>query len=79
MRNLVRVGRQRRLPFALLVDGTVFRLPGTRITDAKGLDMELHPRPVDVFVQKEIGEGYQSKDSQLDAAVGQLLGSIGSK
>jgi tricorn protease len=57
-----------------LVDGTVFRLPSVRITDAKGLDMEGHPRPVDRFVQRAIGEGYAGKDSQLDAAVKELLG-----
>ena len=56
-----------------LVDGTLFRLPGVRITDSKGQDMERHPRPVNVFVQRPIGESYRDKDSQLDAAVQQLL------
>src|SRR6185295_2571938 len=56
-----------------LIDGTSLRLPSTRITDAEGKDMEMHPRPVDKFVQREIGEGYVGKDSQLDAAVAVLL------
>lgn len=34
--------------------------------------MERHPRPVNVFVQRRIGEWYENKDSQLDAKV-QLL------
>jgi Tol biopolymer transport system component/C-terminal processing protease CtpA/Prc len=59
-----------------LMDGqTVIRLPSTRITDAQGKDMEMHPRPVDVMVQRPIGEG-MDKDSQLDAAVKQLLADI---
>ena len=56
-----------------LVDGTVLRMPGTRITDAKGQDMEMHPRPVDKLVVREPGEAMQNKDSQLDAAVQELL------
>jgi tricorn protease len=31
--------------------------------------MELHPRPVDILVERPIGESYTGKDSQLDAAV----------
>jgi Tol biopolymer transport system component len=56
-----------------LVDGTNFRLPSTRITDANGNDLERNPRPVDRFVQRPIGEWYQGKDAQLDAAVQELL------
>jgi C-terminal processing protease CtpA/Prc len=33
-----------------LMDGTGFRLPHSRIRSAKGEDMELHPRPVDIAV-----------------------------
>jgi C-terminal processing protease CtpA/Prc len=58
-----------------LLDGTVLRLPGTRITGADGTDMELHPRPVDVTVTRPVGESYTGRDSQLDAAVRVLLGS----
>jgi tricorn protease len=56
-----------------LMDGTVVRLPRSRITDHEGKDMELHPRPVDVTVVRPVGEGYTGKDSQLDAAVAELL------
>ena len=56
-----------------LVDGTVLRMPGTRITDSHGQDMEMHPRPVDQFVARPLGETYVGKDSQLDAAVTELM------
>jgi len=59
-----------------LVDGTVLRMPGTRITDAQGKDMEMNPRPVDKLVIREPGEAMQNKDSQLDAAVQELLKQI---
>jgi len=59
-----------------LVDGTVLRLPGTRILDAEGKDMEMHPRPVDRQVERAIGESYAGKDAQLDAAVQELLGRV---
>ncbi|HEX3557864.1 MAG TPA: DPP IV N-terminal domain-containing protein [Pyrinomonadaceae bacterium] len=57
-----------------LVDGTVFRLPFIRIQTAEGADMEHNPRPVDVTVTRPIGESYTGHDSQLDAAVRELLG-----
>jgi tricorn protease len=57
-----------------LVDGTVFRLPFIRIQTADGVDMERNPRPVDVTVKRPIGESYTGHDSQLDAAVRELLG-----
>jgi C-terminal processing protease CtpA/Prc len=59
-----------------LVDGTVLRMPGTRITDSHGEDMEMHPRPVDKFVKRDPGESMLKKDSQLDAAVAELLKQI---
>ncbi len=59
-----------------LVDGTVMRMPGTLITGADGTDMELHPRPVDIAVTRPIGESYAGRDSQLDAAVKQLLSEL---
>ncbi len=62
-----------------LVDGTVMRMPGTRITGVDGKDMELHPRPVDVEVSRPIGESYTGKDSQLDAAVKVLLADLPKK
>jgi tricorn protease len=57
-----------------LLDGqTSLRLPGTRILDAAGKDMELVPRPVDIPVTRPIGESYGGGDMQLDAAVKALL------
>ncbi len=61
---------------AQLIDGSSLRLPGTRITDAKGNDMEMHPRPVDIEVVRPVGESYTGRDSQLDAAVKELLGEV---
>jgi Tol biopolymer transport system component/C-terminal processing protease CtpA/Prc len=57
-----------------LLDGSSsVRVPFERITDQHGNDMEMHPRPVDVLVERPIGESYAGKDSQLDAAVAELL------
>ncbi len=52
-----------------LIDGSSLRLPSTRITTATGEPMEMHPRPVDILVERPIGESYTGKDTQLDAAV----------
>ncbi len=62
-----------------LLDGTVMRMPFIRITDHEGKDMELHPRPVDVLVERPIGEWYTGKDIQLETAVKTLLGSLSAK
>jgi Tol biopolymer transport system component/C-terminal processing protease CtpA/Prc len=59
-----------------LLDGSVLRLPGIKITDANGRNMELNPRPVDVPVLRSIGESYSGRDTQLDAAVRELLKQI---
>lgn len=59
-----------------LVDGTTMRMPGTLITGADGKNMENNPRPVDIAVTRPIGESYAGRDSQLDAAVKELLGEI---
>jgi Tol biopolymer transport system component/C-terminal processing protease CtpA/Prc len=60
-----------------LIDGTAFRLPRMKITANDGTDMEGNPRPVDVEVTRPIGETYMGKDSQLDAAVRELLRQLG--
>ena len=57
-----------------LFDGTTFRLPRQKITGTDGKDMELNPRQVDVPVTRPIGESLNSKDSQLDRAVRELMG-----
>jgi tricorn protease len=62
-----------------LVDGTVMRMPGTLVQGSDGKDMELHPRPVDIAVSRPIGESYTGRDSQLDAAVKELLAEVGNK
>jgi tricorn protease len=62
-----------------LVDGTVMRMPGTLIQGADGKDMELHPRPVDIAASRPIGESYTGRDSQLDAAVKELMAEVGAK
>ncbi len=60
-----------------LVDGSVLRMPGTKIFASDGTPMEMHPRPVDVPVKRPVGESYTGKDSQLDTAVAELLKQIG--
>jgi C-terminal processing protease CtpA/Prc len=59
-----------------LIDGSNLRIPFTRITASDGTLMELKPRPVDVAVTRPIGESYTGRDSQLDAAVRELLKQI---
>jgi tricorn protease len=59
-----------------LIDGSTVRVPSTRIRDLAGQDMEMHPRPVDVVVRREPGQGSSTSDSQLAAAVAVLLKQI---
>ena len=61
-----------------LIDGSSLRLPNTRITAHDGEQMEMHPRKVDIPVTRPVGESYGTHDSQLDAAVQELLRQIGS-
>ncbi len=56
-----------------LIDGSTLRLPYDRITATDGTVMEMHPRPVDIAVDKPVGQSYAGKDSQLEAAVSELL------
>ena len=60
-----------------LIDGSTMRMPGTKITDHEGKNMELNPRPVDVFVSKSLG--HSNKDEQLDIAVKELLMQVDKK
>jgi len=62
-----------------LVDGSVVRLPSTRIQGAAGDDLELHPRSVDIMVERPLGESVLGKDAQLEAAVSELLKGLGPK
>jgi len=59
-----------------LIDGSVVRLPETRVQDLRGQTMEMHPRPVDVEVTRPLGESQTGHDAQLDAAVKVLLDQI---
>lgn len=60
-----------------LIDGGTVRLPFITITDNHGQPMEDHPRPVDIPVSRPLGESFQGKDSELDAAMRSLLGTVG--
>jgi tricorn protease len=60
-----------------LVDGSVLRMPRTKIFASDGTPMEMHPRPVDVPVTRPVGESYTGKDLQLDTAVAELLKQLG--
>lgn len=56
-----------------LFDGSTLRLPRQAITDTRGKIMELNPRPVDVAVERPLGE---AGDSQIARAVTELLGQL---
>jgi len=62
-----------------LIDGSVLRMPMVKIFAADGTPMEMHPRPVDLEVKRGMGESYGGHDTQLDAAVAELLKEIGPK
>ena len=56
-----------------LIDGSAVRTPSTRIQDERGQTMEMHPRPVDVEVERPLGETETGRDAQLERAVDVLL------
>jgi tricorn protease len=56
-----------------LIDGSVVRVPGFRIQDMRGQTMEMNPRPVDVEVERPLGETETGSDAQLERAVKELL------
>jgi len=56
-----------------LIDGSAVRVPGWRIQDLRGQTMEMHPRPVDVEVERPLGETETGSDAQLERAVKELL------
>ena len=62
-----------------LIDGSFLRLPFVRITANDGTVMEMNPRPVDLPVDKPVGESYLGRDSQLEAAAAELLKQLGSR
>lgn len=59
-----------------MIDGSTLRMPRIKVFDNDGVLMEMHPRPVDVPVERPAGESYSGKDSQLDTAVRELLQQI---
>lgn len=59
-----------------LIDGSQVRVPGDRIRDTRGQDMEMHPRPVDVEQLRPLGETETGEDVQLQEAVQTLLGEL---
>jgi len=56
-----------------LIDGSSVRVPGWRIQDLQGQTMEMHPRPVDVEVERPLGETETGSDAQLERAVKELM------
>ncbi len=62
-----------------LIGGSSLRLPFIRVVGHDGTLMEMHPRPVDIAVTRPVGESYGTHDSQLDAAVQELLRGIGAR
>jgi C-terminal processing protease CtpA/Prc len=62
-----------------LIDGSIVRLPSTRVDDTSGKMMEQAPRPVDVPVKRAVGESYSGRDAQLDTAVRELLAQLGAR
>jgi tricorn protease len=59
-----------------LMDGSIVRVPGIRITANDGTDMEMRPRPVDVPVTRALGETARGVDTQIETAVKTLLGQL---
>ena len=62
-----------------LIDGSNLRLPFSRIVATDGTQMEMNPRPVDIPVARPVGESNLDRDSQLEAAVSELLKQLGSR
>ena len=56
-----------------MVDGSSVRLPFMKNASLDGKALELVPRAVDIRVDRPLGESYTGKDTQLDAAVKELL------
>jgi tricorn protease len=60
-----------------LIDGSLLRIPFMKVSTRNGSAMEMHPRPVDIPVDRPVGESYLHRDSDLDAAVAELLKQLG--
>ena len=62
-----------------MVDGTTVRLPFMRNAQLNGTALEQRPRAVDIPVERAMGESYAGRDTQLDAAVKELLAELDTK
>jgi tricorn protease len=62
-----------------MVDGTTVRLPFMRNAQLDGTALEQRPRAVDIPVERAMGESYAGRDTQLEAAVKELLAEIDAK
>ncbi len=60
----------------VLIDGSTLRVPFIRIDGADGKNMERNPRPVDLMIERQLGETLTGKDAQLGAAVTELLNGL---
>lgn len=60
-----------------LLDGSILRIPHTRIQDSSGRDMEMAPRGVDIAVERPLGETATNEDRQLVTATRALLQRVG--
>lgn len=56
-----------------MVDDSTVRVPLVKTLTLDGVNMERHPRPVDVRVVRALGEDFRNADAQLAAAVETLL------
>ena len=59
-----------------LLDGTWFRLPRLQVSTLDDENTEGNARPVDIEVDRPLGEADQGVDSQLNVAIEQLLNQI---
>ncbi|MDA1190873.1 MAG: S41 family peptidase, partial [Candidatus Poribacteria bacterium] len=59
-----------------LLDGTSFRLPRMKVATLDGENLEGNARPVDIEVERPLGEAAQGRESQLDAAIDALIQQI---
>lgn len=57
-----------------LLDGALLRLPRFYVVTPEGEELEGQGRPVDIAVERPLGEWALGRDRQLDAAVAALLG-----
>jgi C-terminal processing protease CtpA/Prc len=62
-----------------MIDGTSVRLPFMTNAQLDGTPLEQRPRAVDIPVERAMGESYSGRDTQLEAAVKELLAELDAK